>query len=83
MTNIPETDTTPRLQIPEDEYKYFSDEVCKLVGSEENKPVILPPVELADGSFRNFVLIYAGVPCKEPLFLYLNEVEAEIEKDAE
>jgi hypothetical protein len=83
MTNITEIDTTPLLKIPEDEYKFFSDELCKLGASDGNNSFILPAIELEDGSVRTFGLSYAGVPCRQPLLLRLDEVVAESEKDAE
>jgi hypothetical protein len=83
MTSLPENDTTPLLKIPSDEYKFFSDEVCRLSAGGVDESFVLPPVELADGSVRTFVLSYAGIPCKEPILLRLDEVTAKTEKDAE
>jgi hypothetical protein len=78
-TNIPESETTPKLVIPSDEYKDFVAEVYKEV--ETGKPFVLP-VELEDGSIRNFKLGYSELG-KDPLFVYLIEIKAEDEKYSE
>jgi hypothetical protein len=80
-TNIPESETTPKLVIPTEEYQDFVAEVEKEVAT-GGKPFVLS-VELEDGSVRNFTLRYVGEVGKEPLFLYLVEEKPESEKDAE
>jgi hypothetical protein len=48
---------------------------------ETGKPFVLP-VELEDGSIRNFKLGYSELG-KDPLFVYLIEIKAEDEKYSE
>jgi hypothetical protein len=65
--NFPESETTPRLVIPEDEYLDFVAEVEREGATE--KPFVLS-VDQEDGSVRNFTLCHSKLG-KEPLYLFL------------
>lgn len=81
-TNIPETDTTPRIEIPADEYKDFVDEACKLEAPED-EPFLTLSSDPVDGSVRNYNFYFIGKPCKEPFVLFLEVTKAETENSVE
>ena len=82
ITNIPETDTTPRLEIPDNEFQDLVAEACKL-DLPQNEPFVTLSTEAKDGSTRNFEFYFMGVPCKEPFAIFVKEVEAGTVKSVE
>jgi hypothetical protein len=74
VTNIPDTDPTPRLVIPDDEYGDFVIEAHNAAAT--GIPFVLPPIELSDGSFRCYVLEHSPIN-EEPLFMSVTLTECE------